>query len=245
VSELGFPTGDNGTGGAYTSRWQTSANKLASLWTRPKTDLFLDFAREMNGGTWNPWYVTAADAANFKAAWALWAAIMRATLPGIKLMLTYNDGTGSGMATPLQTWPTVQAPDLCAVDTYNAWPHVTDASSFNAKMAQTGSGGYPIGMEAWRLQALAWGVPLAVSEFANGAFSTDGGGGGDHPYWTTATLDWCYANAGTGAGKVHHAIWFNHGPLEGYDRDYRAFNGSGSNPNQPLTAAAFRAGHSV
>jgi len=237
-------------GGTFDTRWQTAANRIAALWTRPFSDLYLDFAREMNGGTWNPWYVEPGDAANFKSAWARWAAIMRSTLPGVKLMLTYNDGTGSGMATPLQTWPTVQPPDICAVDTYNAWPHATDASSFNSKMSQTsggaiGSGGYPIGLEAWRQQALLWGVPIALSEFANGAFSTDGGGGGDHPYWTTAMLDWCYTNAGTGPGKVHHAIWFNHGAAEGYPRDYRVYTGSGSNANQPLTSAAFRAGHSV
>lgn len=228
--------------GALDSRWQQSANTIKAAWgSRTYADLYLNFAREMNGGTWNPWYVTPANAANFRAAWARWAAIQRATMPGVKLVITFNDGTGGGMATPLDLWPTTQRPDICGVDTYNAWPRVNDLTAWNAKINVTGSGGYPIGIEAWRLQAAAWGVPMALSEWANRSNDPgDGGGGGDSAYWVNQMLNWCYANAGTGPGKIAYAIWFNHGPAEGYSMDYRVFTGSGDNAAQPNASAAFR-----
>jgi hypothetical protein len=231
--------------GALDSRWQQSANTIKGYWQpRPFNQLTLGFARELNGN-FSAWQVNDGQEADFRTAWGRWQNIVKATMPGVRTVLTFNAGTSS-LTTVTNLWPSATPPDFCGVDTYNTFPHITDAAGWTSKINQV-IGANPVGLERWRLQAATWGVPLAVSEWSNAAINVgDGGGGGDDPYWTSQMLAYFYANAGTGAGQVAYAGFFNEGAAEGYPQDYTMFRNGSANPAQPLNAAVLQANaHSV
>jgi len=231
----------NAAAGNYDSRWQTIADKLKSnLGSRDPRYWFVNFAREMNG-SWSDWNVQPGEEANFRTAYGRFQNILKATIPGIKTILVYNDGSDTGCDTDA-IWPTATPPDVLGVDTYNAWPHVTDQTGWNTKINLTEGGGRPAGIETWRQKALSRGVPIAFPEFGNpGVNDGGGGGGGDDPYWLQQMLTYCQSKAGTGAGQVMYAIYFNIGVNGGYSPDYILFAGSsGYTIHQPLNREVFR-----
>jgi len=242
------PPGNNSDNG---SDWvlilSTTAGRVSAqgdgtvtLGARDPRYWFVNFAREMNGG-WSDWNVQPGEEANFRTAYGRFQNILKATIPGIKTVLVYNDGTTTGCDTDA-IWPSATPPDVLGVDTYNAWPHVTDAAGWTTKINLTEAGGRPAGIETWRQKALSHGVPIAFPEFGNpGLNNGEGGGGGDDPYWLQQMLTYCQSKAGTGAGQVIYAVYFNIGLNEGYTSDYILFAGSsGITIHQPLNSEVFR-----
>lgn len=219
--------------GAYDARWRQSAQNLKKNWTdRGKNESYLmvRFAHELNGN-WYPWKVRSNEAASFKAAWIRWSNIMDEVVPQAKKVLSFNKNASSGMATARDLWPGKQYVDVYSVDYYNAWPHCVDVGCIQSEFNRRAGDGNPWGLETHRLQALEYGVPLAISEWGNSVLNTDGGGGAESPEFMTYMNNWMRANAGTGPGQLYYEIYFNL-----WDR----YQINGPLARQPQTAERYR-----
>ena len=228
--------------GSYDARWTACLQAAKAGWgSRSPGRLHLRFAHEMNG-SFNPWHVGDGDAANFRTAFGRFYSLKQAIFPGCQVVWCVNDGTSS-LTHVSDLWPGTAYVDIVGVDHYNAYPHVTDLSTWTSKINTVDGDGNPVGIEKWRQQAATWGKPLAICECGNPAVDVgSGSGGGDDPYWATALLAWGRANGGAGNGQVLYAIYFNYGTGDGYAPDYLIFSGSGGGSvAQPNAAAAIRA----
>lgn len=240
---FGSETWAQAAGGSHDSRWMSSFATIRTKWgSRPPGNLHLRYGHEFNGD-FSDWYVTPGLAADYKAAFRRWALMCRDELPGVQITWSPNDGFSGGAATIENVWPGADVVDVVGPDTYNAWPHASNLAEFNSKMLRVDGNGNPEGVEVWRQWAAGKGKPLALPEWGNRVHNTDGGGGGDHPVYVSEMLKWCKANAGSVAGKVKYAIYFNHGENQSYPVDYLVWDDGGAlGPiHQPLTSAAIRA----
>lgn len=194
--------------GAYEARWRQALTTMRTRWgTRDKSLLWISFAREFNGGDWQKlWGASPSEVAAYKVAHERWNALQSEIMPGSRRVWSLNDGTGwaydvrrhrpSGM-------------DAWGVDTYNSWPHVTNASEWQAKiLARDGQGG-PRGIEAHRRDAEQAGLPIVIPEWGQNGDPKAPGGGGDSPYYIDAMRDWMGEHAGSGPGQVLYAVYFN------------------------------------
>lgn len=209
--------------GAYNARWLAALNTLKTKWgTRNPGNLYLRFAHEGNGGTWQQeWHVTPAEAANFRNAIARFSSLryqVFGTVNPPKLVWCANDGTGTGMADPRTLFVKNDSlarnvVDVYAADTYNTWPHRSDPAAIAAAMTATNAG-VPVGIEAHRQYAQSVGVPFAVPEWGSCSLaSLCEGGGGDSPAYVQAMNDWFRAHAGDpaapAAGQVLYENYFD------------------------------------
>jgi len=243
---FGSETWAQAASGTFDTRWQNGLDAIASKWgSRDKGLLHLRFAHEFNG-SFSEWAVTDSgdmSYTNFKTAWIRWANKVRATLPGAQIVWSPNDGTSS-LTNVDNAYPGSAYVDVIGPDTYNAWPHVTNAAEWTTKINLVDGNGNPEGIEAWRQYALGKGKPLALPEWGNPAVNVGGAGGGDDAYWAEQTIAWCKANGGSGAGQVKYAVYFNIGTAGGYPPDYLIYAGASGEygtVRQPNVAAAIRA----
>jgi hypothetical protein len=242
---FGTETWAQAAAGTFDTRWQTGLDAIATKWgTRDESLLHLRFAHEFNGD-FSDWAVTDSgdmSYTNFVAAWIRWANLVRATLPDAQIVWSPNDGTSS-LAHVDDAYPGSAYVDVIGPDTYNAWPHVTNAAEWTSKI-NLGTAADPEGIEMWRQYAEGKGKPLCIPEWGNPAVDNGGAGGGDDAYWAEQMLAWCKANGGSGAGQVKYAVYFNIGTAGGYTSDYLIYAGASGEygtVNQPSVAAAIRA----
>lgn len=158
----------------------------------------------------------------FKTTFQMWADLARTYFPELSTEWCVNYSTSTAMDIRL-AWPGNRVSDgtpyakVYLLDFYNVWPwrstgfssHELDTHWYKDSSFSTYP---PLGNEAHRRQALAFGVPLGISEWGNPAFdesSGGGSGGGDAPGFFDYMFSWMTANAGTGAGKFVYDIYFN------------------------------------
>jgi hypothetical protein len=228
--------------GAYTARWTTTLTRIRTCWRdRDPGLLYLRFAAEMNLAS-SPWSVRRGEEASFIAAMRRFSDLRYAILPGAKLVFCANDGTDAtlGGLDVRTLWPARDAAgrpvaNVYAVDSYNAWPHVTTKAAFTTKINAAYANGAPLGIERHRRLAESLGVPFAVSEWSNNGDPAGGGGGGESELFVREFNAWARAHAGDvahpRAGQLLYEIHFNLW-------DEYAFWPS---TVQPRTAAAYRA----
>jgi len=196
--------------GAYDGRWRRVLDRIKS-YRAGKGTTYIRFAHEFNGNWWpHLWMVTEAEVVDFKKAWRRFFALKQEIFPQARLVWCPNDGTSSGIKDIRTAYPGSDSVDVLAIDTYNWWPFVTNASEFAAKWSATDGSGAPRGPEAWRLFAQAQGVPLAIGEWASqGVDDGSGAGGGDSPAYMQGMHDWLRANGGAGPGQIEYEVLFN------------------------------------
>ena len=227
VDKLAGESWSAAAGGSYDSRWTASWLALRKAWGgRTASNLHVRFAHEFNGDWMKKWRVMPGEQAAFVAAFRRWAALGARLFPGAVRVWCPNDGTSGGLADIALCWPGKDAADVYSVDTYNAWPWVNDTGAWQQKITSPG------GIEWHRLRAAGYGVPLAISEWANNGTPKpqSQGGGGESPFYVQAMHNWCIEHGGSGPGQVKYALLFNLWP------QYQLMPAT----VQPLTAARYR-----
>lgn len=195
--------------GAYEGQWVQCLNRVVANWgQRDPGLLYLRFCHEFNGSFMDHWKISAAERADYVAAFRRWVALQRRIIPAAKVLWPVNDGSSVGIDIR-SAWPGDDVVDMVSVDSYNQWPHITDASGWASKSTQVDGFGAPVGVEAWRRFAASKGKPMCVSEWSNNGDRNGQGGGGESPFYVQAMHDWAVANAGTGAGQVAYMVLFN------------------------------------
>lgn len=198
--------------GAYDSRWRQCLTNIKNYWgSRDHSKLFIRFAHEFNGD-WYNWKVSGANAGNFVTAWRRFRALQKEIIPLANLVWCPNDGTSGSLGLQLlDAFPGSSYVDVYAIDTYNQypWEDGTSTSQFNEYMNKGLGTRNPIGPEAHRQAAAAYGLPLAFGEWSNCGDPGGEGGGGDAPTWMNKMMDWIYLNQGRTAGKVIYTVQFN------------------------------------
>ncbi len=189
--------------GAYDARWTTMLTNIKKYWGARTGTLHLRFAHEFNG-SWTPWTVTGATAADFVTAWKRFRALQRQLLPQHKLVFSPNDGTSTSQNLDWRkAFPGAAYVDEMGVDTYNQYPFVTTAAGFAAKIAGVDAFGAPVGIEKHRQFAASVGLPLAISEWSSNSSM------GDSASFVHEFFAWVKTHAGTGAGQVPYEVMFN------------------------------------
>lgn len=189
--------------GAYDTRWTTALTNLKKAWGTRTGTLHIRFAHEFNG-SWTPWTVTGATAADFVTSWKRFRAIQQQVLPNAKLVFCPNDGTSASQNLDWRTaFPGAAYVDEMSVDTYNQYPFVNTSAAFTSKANAVDSFGAPVGIERHRQFAASVGLPLAISEWSSNSSMGDGN------VYINEMHNWLAAHAGTGAGQVPYDIFFN------------------------------------
>jgi hypothetical protein len=215
--------------GAYDARWTTMLTNIKRYWGARTGTLHLRFAHEFNG-SWTPWAVTGATAADFVAAWKRFRALQTQILPQHKLVFCPNDGTSSSQNLDWRkAFPGAAYVDEMGVDSYNQWPFVSTGAAFASKIAAVDSFGAPVGIERHRAFAASVGLPLAVSEWSSNSSM------GDSASFVHEFHAWVSAHAGTGAGQVPYEVMFN---VNNYNNGVFAFYPA---TTQPAAAAEYAA----
>jgi hypothetical protein len=226
--------------GAYNDRWRQMLTTAKKCWgSRDPGKLFIRFAHEMNLSSSN-WRVQAGQEGDFAKAFTQLSNVRYEVFPGVKLVLSVNDGSSGGMADVRKLVPGPDSQgrrtvDVYGADSYNAWPHCTSASDCDAKFNLTDNNGAPVGIEKHRQFAEKLGLPFAINEYSNNGDAGGGGGGGESPAFVQALFDWAKAHA----GDVNN-------PKPGqflYDVLFNLWTQYQLSPStiQPKTAAAYRA----
>jgi len=198
--------------GAYTSRWKESLQSIRKYWgSRPASLLFIRFAHGFNYDG-RDWSVSRGELRDFLGAWRAFRAIQQHELPEANLVWCVNDETSESLELDVRNaFPGLDQCEVVGVDTYNAWPWLAATADLDARRRRRDGFGAPAGVEAWRLQAKDWGLPLAIPEWGSSAFDVDGSGGGDSPAYMRGFVEWMKANGGNGPGNVLYAIYLNIG----------------------------------
>jgi hypothetical protein len=188
-------------GGAYDGRWRTVLTTAKKCWgSRDPGKLFLRFAHEMNLSS-SDWRVEAGQEGDFRKAFTRLSNVRYEVFPGVKLVLSVNDGSSGGMADVRKLVPGPDAQgrptvDVYGADSYNMWPHCTTQADCTAKFDETADNGAPVGIEKHRQFAQSMGLPFAVNEYSNNGDSGYEGGGGESPAFFTAFYSWAKAHSG-------------------------------------------------
>ena len=205
--------------------WRAAAKNTRKL-RAGKATTFVSPFYEYNGN-WMKWSVTrdSQGYADFRNAWARVARIWRQEFPEVKLVLP----AACARNVPTAMMPDSSTYDLVGCTIYNAWPWRADGAA-TLRLLENG-----------RERAEKVGKPFAITEWANSASGSVGGGGGDAPGFISAMHSWMKKHAGTGSGELVFETFFN---IDGYALDHimLRWNGSGGSAsgNQSRTAARYR-----
>ncbi|HEY6796807.1 MAG TPA: hypothetical protein VI248_19220 [Kineosporiaceae bacterium] len=225
--------------GAYNDRWTRMLTTAKRCWgTRDPGRLYLRFAHEMNLSS-SAWRVEAGQETDFRKAFVQLSNVRYQVFPGVKLVLSVNDGSSGGMADVRRLVPGPDAEgrptvDVYGADSYNSWPHCTTEASCEDKFNATAGNGSPLGIEKHREFAQSMGLPFAVNEYSNNGDPGDSDGGGESPAFVKAFYSWAKSHA----GDVNH-------PKPGqflYDCLFNLWKQYELQPTtlQPETAATYR-----
>lgn len=228
--------------GNFDARWRGTLNavkaKTAALGLQPQ-NVFIRFAHEMNG-SWVDWRVPKGQEADFRAAFIRFSnlryEVFGETNPA-RLSFSPNDGTSGGLAAPKDLFVARdvrgrRVADVYAIDSYNSWPHRTDATAIWNALNNTSN---PASHESHRRLAESFGVPFAISEWGNCGIADEcGGGGGESPAYVQQLNRYLRAHAGDVnnpvPGQTLYDIEFNLWP------SYALY---GDEANQPQTSKAY------
>jgi hypothetical protein len=204
--------------GAYNDRWRKVLTKAKSCWgSRDPGKLFLRFGHEMNLSS-SDWGVRAGQEGDYARAFTQFSNVRYEVFPGVKLVLSVNDGSSGGMADVRKLIPGKDSQgrstvDVYSVDSYNMWPHCTTASGCDDKFNATENNGAPLGIEKHRQLAEQFGLPIAISEWSNNGNPGDADGGGESPQYMKSFYAWAKAHAGDPnhpqAGQMLYDVLFN------------------------------------
>ena len=212
--------------GAYDDRWRESLTSMRELWAHHSGTLYIRFAHEMNSN-WYPWSVDSGSAGAFVQAWRHFRALQQEIFPEGQLVFCVNKETVGTDVDWRTLFPGSDYVDVMGVDYYNAWPHVSDQTSWDASMDEVDGYGAPKGLQAHLDFARSVGLPLAIPEWSGKAFF------GDSPAFMENMHAFFERNAGGGAGQLLYEILFN---IDMHDNDYRIFGVT----NMPNSAEAYR-----
>ena len=102
--------------------------------------------------------VQPSEVSAYRTAFQRFTNLLRQHVPGAWSIWPLNDGSSTGF--DFRTaYPGNAYVDAIGIDTYNQWPHVNSLSQWNDKITSVDGYGCPVGIEAWRLWALAQGKP--------------------------------------------------------------------------------------
>ena len=197
--------------GAYLQRWTAMAATLQTLrGTRPGLTYVRPF-HEFNGNWYPNWFVTPANVGDYRAAFRLFAATLRAGCLRCKVVWSAGNSSSGGAAPIAEAYPGDDVVDVVGIDSYDANGNtvVTDAAAWT-RYAEATRGPDPVGPEAWRRLALAHGKPICLPEWG----LNHGGSGGDDPAYIRGMHDWMTEHAAHPgdpdvAGKVVYDVYFN------------------------------------
>jgi hypothetical protein len=213
--------------GAYDDRWRQAAATIAAK-RKGKGPTFVRMFHEMNGDWYDDWTVTRENSADYKKAFARYAGILRAAIPGVYVVFSPNWGDHTGL--PIDYWyPGDHVVDVIAPDYYNdnSGDAMNSVAAWNAWSTQKDRNGNPFGLEAWRQFAMKHQKPVAFPEWG---IKPPGQGGGDGPEWVRAVNAWMNRHANTASwplgakipkaatGKILYSCYFNvvHGGDAGF-----------------------------
>jgi len=188
--------------GAFVGRWTTAISNIKAK-RAGKGTTFIRIGHEFNGD-WMPWGVNAANLADYKKGYRLYAGIVRKEFPDAKLTWSPNGGNHNTL-TMEQMWPGDDVVDVIGPDDYDGYPAYTDASTWNEIVNSWSNPGTPRGIGAWQKYAARHGKPLALPEW--------GMQGGDHPVYIQGVHDvlakFAAGRGGSAAGRVIYDCYFN------------------------------------
>jgi hypothetical protein len=172
--------------------WRKIASNLKAY---DRGDSIVRLGWESNLGDWR-WHVTASNADDFKAAYRRIVETMRAEAPG--LHFEYGIGCGSGLdgssdrLAPLTlAYPGDEFVDLIGCDTYDWWnTHATDDATWWKVLRPEGGPGIQDVADFARKH----GKGASYGEWGL-ATPSNGGGGGDNPYYIRAMHRFFSSNA--------------------------------------------------
>ena len=202
--------------GAFDDRWRSAAAALAAARGGASGPTFVRPWHEFNGDWYPEWQVNAATVSDYQAAFARYAAILRAAMPHVVIVWSPNDGTHQDYPV-VDMYPGDDVVDVIGVDSYDWTRPDWDATQVAAYLHR-GSAADPSGLESWRQFALEHGKPLALPEW--GLCPRDECGR-DHPAYITAMHTWLTDHANTttwplgghipgeAAGTVLYSVYFN------------------------------------
>ncbi len=222
--------------GSYATRWRATAKNLAALRGDVDAPTFVRPFHEMNGFWYENWRVTADNVADYRAAHARYARILREAMPSVYISWSPNFRDHSGL--PIEQWyPGDDVVDCVAPDYYDDDdnPGRLSVQDWDAEADNVDGVGNPLGVEAWRVFAQQHGKPLCFPETG----LKPSGGSTDHPEWIRAFNTWLNTHANTAAwhlgepipaeaaGRVLYSVYFNvpHDGLAGF-----TIHGRGDNP---------------
>lgn len=196
--------------GDFDDRWRETVRAIKKAWgSRNPALLNVRFAHEFNLAE-SQWRVSGADVGSFRRAWTRFYGIFKETLPTASLVWCPNDGTSGSLDLDIRdAYPGNEFVDVICIDTYNQWPWVDDAESFQEKIHRTEENGAPIGAEAWRAWAEQQGKPFSIGEWASNGDPEKADDGGDSPDYIQRFRDWLLQHGGSGPGKIKYAVFFN------------------------------------
>ncbi|MFB9378615.1 glycosyl hydrolase [Kineococcus gynurae] len=193
--------------GRYDDRWVSGLKALAAWWKARKdpagSTVFIRFAHEMNGN-WYPWTVTAANYADFMAAWKRYRALQQQHFPQAKLVFNLNRESVKTGIDWRRFFPGREHVDVMGVDYYNQYPWANDERGWNAALNQTDAWGAPKGIGSHLAHARSVGLPLGLAEWS------DNGSMGDGDDWGRRMHALYKTSGGWGPGQIAYEILFNH-----------------------------------
>jgi hypothetical protein len=189
--------------GAYDARWTQSVQEMAERWAGRPGTLYIRFAHEFNGD-WYPWSVTADTVGDFIASWHRFRAIQQQWFPTSRLVMAPNSQTPPSNDLDWRVaYPGPGQVDVMATSYFNHWPWTDTAEAFQEKALDLDHVGAPRGLQRHLEFARSVGLPFAVSEWGNEAWS------GDSADFMRQMYGFFNANAGTGPGQVTYEVLFN------------------------------------
>ena len=158
--------------GDYDSYWQQfGANVFASGMA---SRVIVRLAWEFNGD-WNPW--AASDPAAFVGCWQHVFTAAESVAPALRWDWTVNRGANPPLLDARAAWPGKKYVDIIGIDSYDGYPAVTNAATWNEQYAG------PYGLKFWAAFAKRKGRRLSVPEWGLYPGTAWKGHGGNSPYY--------------------------------------------------------------
>jgi hypothetical protein len=157
--------------GAYNDKWREFGQNIQNAGIADETVIRLGW--EFNGD----WYVwQATNPGQFAECWRQVVSSAESTAPALLWDWNVNRGKGTSVFDARDAYPGDDYVDIVGVDSYDAWPGVTDEASWATHYSAQ------FGLKFWSDFARSHGKKLSVPEW--GIYPGNAGpNGGDNPYY--------------------------------------------------------------
>lgn len=206
--------------GRYNAKWKQFARTVRHYGM--DDEIIVRLGWEMNGD-WFAW--NARNPKKFVACWRNVVRSAESVAPKLRWDWTVNRGPGKALTDARRAYPGDRYVDFIGVDSYDAWPAVTNASSWNQHYASK------YGLKFWLDFAKAHHKRFTVPEWGiHHGPSTLGVSGRDNPYYVTKMTSFFRRNA----FHIGYEAYFN-------ERDPYIANSLYGPAQNPRAATAYRA----